>query len=181
MENIRQSDESDSPSIELIEYAEELLIGGKTLANRLDEVILLKLEVLNGVVDLRYKFRHAPSLISTTTADLFCANIVESVFLFFEVLLYQDEEGALLPFLLLSNNGSVRDGNGQYMSKEYLADRVLEAVSCNGCNEEGIFGEQIVKEILVKLVELLKDQTLSIRTFISTATENGVRIVRDDK
>lgn len=153
---------------------EEALKRGKLLARHLDESVRARLDTSKGIDELRRNIRHAPSLANSTAADIRCVVAITAFAAALDGLVFEKESGDS-PYVMLSNGVSIHVGD-KHVETDYFVERILSVISC----EMQRFDQQTVDDLFYTLLTLLDKQILSIRDYIITETENGVRLVHKD-
>ena len=169
-ENKSSRSESAGLRAALAPLHEYMLSLGRVLAKSLDEPIRAQLGVVVGteehrVDELRFEFRYAPSIPTTTVEDIRCAIVISEFCLAVEGLMLQDEKGPRQ--VVLSNRGPIKAGE-QRVPVRYFGERFADAIS---------FDNIIVAyRLFHALVALLQNETLPLQDFTISVVDAHVHI-----
>jgi hypothetical protein len=160
-------DECEDPQEEIAPLHDEMLSLGTVAARRLSDDLRAQLDTPRNIEPLRYELRHAAGIETTSPAAIRVAVAISEVSHALESLVLQDEEH-IRKFVLWDNSFYLDE---ERAPPEYFIERMASTVGIR---------REVAGEILSVLVELLKEEVLSIPGFAALSRDGLVVLVHED-
>lgn len=138
---------------------EQWLVRGTILASYLDDMgenLRVQISTPEEIDQLRYEFRHAPSLVGASVAAIRCAVAITDFSAALEGLVFQKRRGAPSQLKLLGTGEVKVEDRKQLVQAEYFVERIAEAIFCK---------KEIASKLFNGMVVLLYQQVIDLPVF----------------